>query len=141
MDPIAVSVRAGALLLLIVVTGACTPGAAPPATASATERGAQLFSGSCSACHQSNGHGIPNVYPSLAGSPVVLGDAVVLARWVINAERPAAMPPGRYTSLMPQFGWLKDADAAALLTYLRENFGNHAPAVDGAAVAAARGRP
>jgi mono/diheme cytochrome c family protein len=47
------------------------------------------------------------------------------------------MPPGRYSTAMPQFGWLKDADAAALFTYLRSSFGNHAAPVDAATVASA----
>jgi hypothetical protein len=33
---------------------------------------------------------------------------------------------------------MKDADAAALLTYIRSNFGNAAPPIDAAAVAKAR---
>jgi mono/diheme cytochrome c family protein len=77
------------------------------------------------------------VYPSLAGSAVVLGDPAELARWVIKGQRPAALPTGRYPTQMLQFGWMKPADAAALLSYLRSNFGNSAPPVDAAAVAKA----
>jgi mono/diheme cytochrome c family protein len=36
------------------------------------------------------------------------------------------------------FGWMKDADAAALLTYIRSNFGNSAAPVDAATLAKAR---
>ena len=36
--------------------------------------------------------------------------------------------------MMPQYAWLKDADAAALLSYVRSSFGNAAPAVDAAAI-------
>jgi mono/diheme cytochrome c family protein len=77
------------------------------------------------------------VYPSLAGSPVVLGDPAELARWVIKGQRPASMPVGRYTTQMLQFGWLKPEDAAALFSYLRSNFGNSAPPVNAATVAQA----
>jgi mono/diheme cytochrome c family protein len=35
------------------------------------------------------------------------------------------------------FGWMKDQDAAALFSYIRSNFGNSAPPVDAATVAAA----
>jgi mono/diheme cytochrome c family protein len=83
---------------------------------------------------------MPNVYPSLAGSPVVLGDPKELALWVIKNQRPASMPAGRFPSVMPPFGWLKDADAAAVLSYVRSSFGNAAPAVDAATVASALGR-
>ena len=142
MDPIAAAGRSAALLLSATLVGACAPSDPPSAgvtaPGAAAGRGAQLFSASCAACHQSDGHGIAHVYPSLAGSAIVLGDSAVLARWVIKGERPAAMPAGRYASVMPQFGWLQDADAAALLTHVRTSFGNQASAVDAAAVAAAR---
>jgi len=100
-------------------------------------RGASLFEGNCSACHQQSGLGIPGVYPSLAGSPVVLGDPKALALWIIEGRRPASMPHGRYSTAMPHFGWLSEADAAALLTYLRSSFGNHATPVDAATLAGA----
>jgi mono/diheme cytochrome c family protein len=79
------------------------------------------------------------VYPSLAGSPVVLGDPKTFALWVIKAQRAASMPVGKYATAMPQFGWMKAADAAALLTYVRSNFGNAAPPVAAAELSAALG--
>jgi mono/diheme cytochrome c family protein len=123
------------------IPGAPAPAAAAPdgnggATAAA-DVGARIYSGNCVPCHQPTGLGIPGVYPSLAGSAVVLGDPADLARWVIKGQRPAAMPVGRYPTLMLQFGWMKPADAAALFSYLRANFGNSAPPVDAAAVAKA----
>lgn len=99
--------------------------------------GAELFDGNCSACHQQSGAGLPGVYPALAGSPTVLGDPQALTRWVIRGRRAPSMPAGRYSTVMPQFGWLEDADAAALFTYLRSSFGNRAPPVDAATVAGA----
>jgi mono/diheme cytochrome c family protein len=101
--------------------------------------GERIFNGNCVACHQQGGVGIPGVYPSLAASPVVLGDPAELARWVIRGQRPAAMPVGRYSTQMLQFGWLKPADAASLFTYLRSHFGNSAAPVDAATVAQALG--
>lgn len=78
------------------------------------------------------------MYPSLAESPVVNGDPVALAQWVLNGTRPKSMPAGRYTTQMLLFGWLKDQDAAALFTYIRSHFGNSAPPVEAATVAGAR---
>jgi mono/diheme cytochrome c family protein len=118
------------ILTLTAALAACTP----PADTGAGER---IYSGSCVPCHQQNGAGIPGVYPSLAGSPVVLGDPAQLAKWVIQGQRPASMPAGRYPTQMLQFGWLKPADAAALFSYLRSNFGNSAPPLDAATVAQA----
>jgi mono/diheme cytochrome c family protein len=107
---------------------------------SAAEVGARLYSGNCVPCHQQTGLGIQGVYPSLAASPVVLGDPAQLALWVVKGQRPASMPAGRYPTQMLQFGWMKPADAAALFSYLRSSFGNAAPPVDAATVAKALGQ-
>ena len=119
-----------------VLAGACTP-ATPPGGGAAglSPDGARIYAGNCIACHQQDGHGIAGVYPALAASPVVLGDPVELGSWIVQGKRPASMPAGRYTTVMPQFPWLRAADAAALLTFLRGNFGNQAAAVDAATLA------
>lgn len=108
--------------------------------AEASDAGERIYSGNCVPCHQQSGAGIPGVYPSLAGSPVVLGDPKQLARWVIKGERPVSLPAGRYSTQMLQFGWMKPADAAALLSYVRSNFGNTAAPVDAATVSKALGQ-
>jgi mono/diheme cytochrome c family protein len=113
-------------------TSAAAPGAGP------ADRGAVLYMQNCVPCHRDKGEGVPNVYPSLAGSPAVVGDPIELAQWVLSQKRPATIPPGRYPTQMLLFGWLKDQDAAALLTYIRSNFGNSAAPVDAAMIARAR---
>jgi mono/diheme cytochrome c family protein len=123
---------------------AAVPGSAIGATAgnaglTVEQIGERIYSGNCVPCHQQNGAGIPGVYPSLAGSAVVTGDPVELARWVMQGQRPHSMPAGRYSTQMLQFGWMKPADAAALFSYLRSNFGNAAAPVDAATVAKALG--
>ena len=119
---------------------AAADGAAAPGDASAIARaGERIYNGNCVPCHQQNGAGIRGVYPGMGGSPVVNGDPTELALWVIKGQRPASMPAGRYSTQMMLFGWMKPADAAALLTYLRSSFGNSAPPVDAAAVAKALG--
>jgi len=97
-----------------------------------------LYMQNCVPCHREKGEGVPNVYPSLAGSPAVMGDPIDLAQWVLSQKRPATIPAGRYPTQMLLFGWLKDQDAAALLTFIRSNFGNSAPPVDAAMMAKAR---
>ncbi len=119
-----------ALFALLGALTGCSPTAAPPPK----RAGADLYNGNCVACHQQDARGIPGVYPSLAGSPVVLGDPAVFALWVVKGRRPESMPAGRYATAMPQFGWMRDADVAALLTYLRTSFGNSAPPVQPAAL-------
>jgi mono/diheme cytochrome c family protein len=129
------------LLGLLAGCSGATPGAPPPTAEDgpAMNAGARLFNANCIACHASNGRGIPGVYPSLAGSPVVLGDPKELALWVIKGRRPPSLSAGRYPTSMIEFGWMKPADAAALLTFVRASFGNAAPPVDAATIAAALG--
>jgi mono/diheme cytochrome c family protein len=103
------------------------------------DTGARLYNANCIACHSQDARGIPGVYPSLVGSPVVLGDPKELALWVIKGQRPPSMAAGRYPTMMMQFGWMKSGDAAALFTYVRSSFGNAAPAVDPATVAQSLG--
>jgi len=124
------------LLLSLAGLTACGPDGAVP---EAQRTGARLFDANCTACHQQNAQGIPGVYPSLAGSPIVLGDPKPMVRWIVKGVRPASMPAGRFGTVMPQFAWMKDTDAAALVTFLRSNFGNHASPVDPATAAQALG--
>ncbi len=128
----------GFLLLL----SACQPsGPNPGASApkdSGADRGAALYAQNCVPCHRENGEGVPKVFPSLSGSPAVLGDPVELAQWVLSQKRPASIPVGRYPTQMLLFGWMSNEDAAAVLTYIRSHFGNTAPAVDAALIAKSR---
>jgi mono/diheme cytochrome c family protein len=128
-------------LCAVVLTAACSresPATGQAGIGSPKDRGAELYTQNCLPCHRENGEGVPNVYPSLAGSPAVLGDPVELAQWILSQKRPASIPAGRYPTQMLLFGWMKDADAAALLTYIRSNFGNSAAPVDAATLAKAR---
>ncbi|MDP9083772.1 MAG: cytochrome c [Pseudomonadota bacterium] len=132
------------LIPVLAALMACSPKASnvPPASIAAMAGGGgeQIYNGNCVPCHQQSGQGIPGVYPSLTRSPVVLGDPRQFALWVVKGQRPTSMPGGRYSTLMLQFGWMKAADATALLNYLRSSFGNSAPPADAAVVAEALGQ-
>jgi mono/diheme cytochrome c family protein len=129
---------------LLMTAGACSQQSPPTAAMGAAklapgaDRGAVLYMQNCVSCHREEGEGVPNVYPSLSGSAAVAGDPRELAQWVLSQKRPATIPAGRYPTQMLLFGWLKDQDASALLTYIRSSFGNAAPPVDAAIIAKAR---
>jgi mono/diheme cytochrome c family protein len=127
------------LMLFIAACQQSSPerGASAAADSSA-ERGAALYAQNCVPCHRENGEGVPKVFPSLSGSPAVLGDPVELAQWVLSQKRPASIPAGRYPTQMLLFGWMSNEDAAALLTYTRSHFGNAASPVDPALIAKSR---
>jgi len=128
---IALPARVLALAGAIALAG-CGGGSEP------TSPGARLYSNNCLACHQRGGDGVPGVQPPLHGTPVPVGDPGELLRWVMYGERPSTLPRGAYAGVMPQFGYLSDADLATLLSYVRSSFGNTAPPVTPAMVAAVR---
>lgn len=137
--------RLGAALVASAALVGCSqaPNGAPTQAqqAGSLARGAELFMQNCAPCHQQTGEGVPQVYPSLQGSATVNGDPAALAQWVLLHKRPATLPEGKYPTQMLAFGWMPDADAAAVLTYIRSHFGNHASPVDAAVVAQARAAP
>ena len=56
-----------------------------------------------------------------------------------GASGPLTVKGGRFDGAMPPFGaQLNDAELAAVLTHIRSSWGNNAPAVDAASVAAVR---
>ncbi len=92
--------------------------------------GPSLFQQNCSACHQPQGQGVKGAFPALAGDPFVAGDAAQVASVLLHGR-----------GGMPNFSDdLSDAEIAAVLTYVRSAWGNHAPAIDVATVTAARAR-
>jgi mono/diheme cytochrome c family protein len=102
--------------------------------------GAMTFLNNCAACHRTTGHGYDQTFPALALSPTI--NAKDPASLIKIALQGAVMPG---TKVAPtQFGMpgfadrLSDADLADVLTYIRSNWGNHAPAVTADMVAKVR---
>lgn len=128
-------VLAAAAAVAAATLAGCGSGGGP---ATPPSPGARLYASNCLACHQKNGEGVPGVQPPLTGTPVPVGDPGELLGWVLYGERPPSLPRGRYSGVMPQFGYLSDADLATLLTYVRSSFGNAATPITPAMVAEAR---
>lgn len=102
--------------------------------------GAAIYRDQCSACHQLDGKGVPNLFPSLASSSLTHSDDpqsvlhLILrgARSVGTKDEPTA--PG-----MPSYAkQLDDAQIAAVATYIRNAWGEAAPAVEAGRVKSAR---
>jgi mono/diheme cytochrome c family protein len=102
--------------------------------------GAAIYKDSCAACHKDSGQGEANLFPRLAGSGLVQSDdPTTLARVVLHGTRAVATAGAPTGPAMPAFDWrLDDAQVAAVLTYIRSNWGNAAEAVSATAVAAQR---
>ena len=104
------------------------------------ENGSAIFAAACSPCHRPQGEGVPGVFPSLRGDPVVLGSDERLIKTVLGGlNGPLAVGAQRYYGVMPAFGdRLDDRALAAVLTYVRGAWGNSAPPVTAERVAALR---
>ena len=88
----------------------------------------------CQACHQPDGRGQERLAASLIGSPLALGPADIPARILLNGKEG---PIG----LMPPVGQIfTDEQIAAVLTYIRREWGQAGTAVDAATIAGVRAK-
>ncbi len=101
--------------------------------------GKQLFGAKCAACHQASGLGVAGVFPPLAASEWVVGSEKVLASILLHGINGVIQVKGTtYKGAMPAFGTLADEEIAAVLSYIRGEWGNAAAPLNGAAVKAQR---
>lgn len=90
--------------------------------------------GYCSTCHQPDGRGLSaSAFPPLVGTNWVSGSEDRLIKLVLKGlmgpmEVAGKTYPGQ-VPMTPFGGLLKDEEIAAVLTYVRNSFGNQAPAV------------
>jgi len=102
--------------------------------------GQAIYRDVCSACHGIDGHGVPQLFPSLADSSMVRSDdSTTLIRIILRGARSVATKDEPTSPAMPSFAWqLDDAKVAAVVTYIRNAWGKPAPAVAADVVGKAR---
>lgn len=102
--------------------------------------GENVYSANCSACHNSDGKGIPNLAASLANNPGLLADdASSIITTVLQGGRGAVTQGNPTSGAMPSFAWkLTDEQVAAVSTYIRNSWGNAATPVKADEVAGKR---
>ncbi len=79
--------------------------------------GEKVYAGSCAACHQANGKGIPGVFMALDGSKIANGPKAEHIDMVVN---------GKANTAMAAFKHLSDVEIAAVVTYERNAWSNTA---------------
>ncbi len=100
--------------------------------------GQHTFSTVCAACHQSDGNGIPNVFPPLAKSDFLNADKERAIHVVLNGKQgPVTVNGKTYNGIMPPQN-LSNKQIAAALTYVYNNFGNSGKTVSADEVAKIR---
>jgi mono/diheme cytochrome c family protein len=112
----------------------------PAGGGAAAADGATIFAARCAACHQATGAGLPSVFPPLAGSNWVNGHDTTVIQIVLHGiQGSLTVNGGKYNGAMPNFGaQLSDAEIAAVLSYVRSQWGNKAGAVSAQQVTAQR---
>jgi mono/diheme cytochrome c family protein len=97
--------------------------------------GKRVFTQNCIVCHQQTGLGVPGQFPPLAGSEWVLsqdwhGDNHIV-NIVLHGFHGAVTVKGeQFNNVMAPWGKvLKDEQIAAVLTYVRNEWGNKAPPI------------
>jgi mono/diheme cytochrome c family protein len=134
-------VRAIAVYLKDLPAGAPEPAvSAPPAAQMAG--GEKLYKGACVACHEIDGSGSPRVYPPLPGNALLQSaDPTSTLRIIIDGAQTVTTTRAPNSGSMPAYGGkLSDQEIADVATYIRNSWGNAAPAVTSAQVAKARTR-
>jgi mono/diheme cytochrome c family protein len=95
-------------------------------------RGRLHYLTACAGCHGTDGSGVNRFAPTLIGSPWVLGDERKLALIVLHGmEGPIEIGGRVYDApeilpVMPAHSTLDDAAITAILTYIRNEWGNNA---------------
>ncbi|MEM7656044.1 MAG: PVC-type heme-binding CxxCH protein [Bacteroidota bacterium] len=108
-------------------------------------KGKEIYSrdGHCQTCHQPDGEGLSaSGFPPLAGTRWVLEDEERLIKLTLKGLYGPIMVKGKeYPGQVPMTafeGLLDDEDVAAVLTFVRNSFGNEASAISPAQVEAVR---
>ena len=109
------------------------------------EKGAQIYKreGYCQTCHQANGMGLEaSGFPPLAGTDWVNGDEEKLIKLTLRGlmgpiEVLGKSYPGQ-VPMTPFGGLLNDEEIAAVLTFVRNSFGNKSNSIDPDKVASVR---
>lgn len=110
------------------------------ADAARMKRGAAVFSDACTSCHMEEGVGQPRFFPPLRANSVAQQiDPTGVLHIILAGDRTAATATRPSPLSMPAFAWkLDDQQVADVATYLRNSWGNRAPAVTAAQSAAMR---
>lgn len=118
-------------------------GAAPQplaAEAPVMREGAKIYRDECSACHTESGSGQAGLFPAFTRNPAILAEnPVTLVRVTLQGAQGVGTTASPTAPSMPAFaGLMSNRQIAAVLTYIRNSWGNAAPAVRADAVSRAR---
>ena len=102
----------------------------PEPPASTMDAGRAKFREHCQDCHNYDGTGVPRRFPTLAGSPTVQArNPTTILRVILEGQDPPAISARPDDKPMPPFAEkMTDGEIADVATYMRNTWGNRAPA-------------
>jgi mono/diheme cytochrome c family protein len=132
-------IRAIAVYLKSLPAGAAEPVVSAPPPAQMAE-GQKVYRGACIACHEADGSSAPRIYPPLPGNAnLQSADPASTIRVILDGAESITTPRAPNKGSMPAYATkLSDQQIADVTTYIRNAWGNAAPAVTAADVAKAR---
>jgi mono/diheme cytochrome c family protein len=131
-------VRAIAVYLKDLPAGAPEPAVSPPPPAQMAN-GEKIYRGACVACHELDGSSAPRIYPPLPGNAnLQSADPSSTLRIILDGAESVTTPRAPNKGSMPAYPKLSDQDIADVATYIRNSWGNAAPAVTAREVGTAR---
>jgi mono/diheme cytochrome c family protein len=131
-------VRAMAVYLKEVSAGPPEPAVATPSPIQMAN-GEKLYKGSCVACHELDGSGAPRIYPPLPGNAnLQSANPASAIKIVLDGAETITTPRAPNTGSMPAYPKWSDQEVADVVTYIRNAWGNAAPAATAAEVAKLR---
>ncbi len=132
-------IRAIAVFLKDLPPGAPEPAVTPPLPAQMAD-GEKLYKAACISCHEADGSGAPRIYPPLPGNAnLQSADPSSALRIILDGAETITTPRAPNKGSMPAYiKKMSDQEIADVTTYIRNSWGNAAPAVTAAQVAKAR---
>jgi mono/diheme cytochrome c family protein len=131
-------VRAIAAYLKDLPAGAPEPAVTAPPPQQMAD-GQRIYRSGCIACHEVDGSGAPRIYPPLPGNAnLQSADPTSTLRIILDGATTVTTPRAPNKGSMPSYPKLSDQEIADVATYIRNAWGNAAPAVTPEQVAKAR---
>ncbi len=123
--------------VLVALVAIVSTSASGQDKAALMKRGAEVYKAYCQTCHQPTGAGLPNVYPPLAGSDYIKSKpkATIIDNVVNGLKGEVVVNGKKFNNVMvPLPANYTNDDAAAVITYALNTWGNNGGLVSAAEV-------
>jgi mono/diheme cytochrome c family protein len=92
------------------------------------DRGKTLYQTNCTVCHMPMGEGLSGAFPPLAGNSRLADKTVMIKGLIKGMSGPVVVKGVNYNGAMPAFPF-SDQEAADVLNYIRNSWGNKYDAI------------